>query len=69
MEVVIILIILGIIPAAYGIISGNGFYLLFGIFFTWAAAGDILASIRLFQLPMNKMVQDHPDKLGFIIYN
>jgi hypothetical protein len=63
------LIVLGIIPALGGIILGNGFYLLFGIFFTWAAAGDILASIRLFQLPMNKMVQDHPDKLGFIIYN
>jgi len=62
------LIILGIIPAAYGVFSGNGFYLLFGIFFTWAAAGDILASIRLFRLPMNALVQDHPDTLGFIIY-
>jgi hypothetical protein len=62
------LLILGIIPAVGGIISGNGFFLLFGIFFTWAAAGDILASIRLFQLPMNVLVQDHPEKLGFIIF-
>lgn len=62
------LLILGIIPAVFGIIMGNGFYLLFGIFFTWAASGDILAGLRLFRLPMNKMVQDHPDQLGFIIF-
>jgi len=62
------LLVLGILPGIFGIILGNGFYLLFGIFFTWAAAGDILASIRLFQLPMNGLVQDHPDKLGFIIF-
>ena len=63
------LLIMGILPSIYGIISGNGFYLLFGIFFTWAAAGDIIASIRLFRLPMNLLVQDHPDTLGFIIYS
>jgi len=63
------LLIMGILPTIYGIISGNGFYLLFGIFFTWAAAGDMIASIRLFRLPMNLLVQDHPDTLGFIIYN
>jgi hypothetical protein len=63
------LVVMGVIPAVFGIFSGNGFYLLFGIFFTWAASGDILASMRLFRLPMNVLVYDHPDKLGFIIYN
>lgn len=63
------LLILGIIPAIVGIASGDGFYLLFGLFFTWAATGDIIASIRLFNLPMNSFVQDHPEKLGFIIYH
>lgn len=63
------LVIMGIIPSIAGIISGNGFYLLFGIFFTWAAAGDMIASMRLFRLPMNSMVQDHPDTLGFIVYH
>ncbi|OFX85683.1 MAG: hypothetical protein A2W99_06120 [Bacteroidetes bacterium GWF2_33_16] len=63
------LIILGIIPAVYGIIMGDGFFLIFGIFFTWAAAGDIISSIRLLRLPMNIFVQDHPKELGFIVFD
>jgi hypothetical protein len=63
------LIVLGVFPAIAGIILGNGLYVLFGIFFTWAAAGDIISAIKLFQFPLNKLVQDHPDQLGFIIYH
>ena len=63
------LLILGLIPAITGILSGNSFSLIFGIFFTWAASGDILASLKLLRLPMNLLVQDHPERLGFIIYN
>jgi len=63
------LFVLGFIPAVAGIIFGNGFYIMFGIFFTWAAAGDIISAVKLFQFPMSKLVQDHPDQLGFIVYN
>jgi len=63
------LFVLGVIPAIAGIILGNGLYIMFGIFFTWAASGDIISAVKLFQFPMSKLVQDHPDQLGFIVYN
>ncbi len=37
------LIIMGIIPSIIGLIIGHGGVLAFGIFFTWAAVGDIIA--------------------------
>jgi hypothetical protein len=63
------LIVLGVFPAIAGIIFGYGLYVMFGISFTWAAAGDIISAVKLFQFPLNKLVQDHPDQLGFIIYH
>jgi len=59
------LIILGLIPSIIGIILGHGGILSFGIFFTWAAGGDIMILFMLRKLDNNTYVFDHPGKIGF----
>jgi len=61
------LIIMGLIPLFAGFITGNGFYLLLGIFFTITAGGDIISLLMLRKINNNQLVFDHPDKLGFYI--
>lgn len=61
------LILMGIIPGLTGIATGNPYLLLFGIFFTWAAAGDILGAWMLRKVEQTEWVADHPDKLGFVV--
>jgi hypothetical protein len=60
-------VVLGIIPALIGIITGNFKIFIFGFFFTWAASGDftVLWHIRHLKAPV--MVQDHPEMVGCII--
>ena len=60
------LIVMGIVPSLIGIIIGHGGILSFGIFFTWAAGGDIIALYMLQKLDNNIYVSDHPEKMGFI---
>jgi hypothetical protein len=61
------LIVMGIIPSIIGIIIGHGGILSFGIFFSWAAGGDIIALYMLHNFDNNTYVSDHPDKMGFIL--
>jgi len=60
------LIVMGIIPSIIGLILGNGEMLTIGIFFTWAAGGDIIALYMLRKLEGNSYISDHPHKMGFI---
>ena len=60
------LIIMGIIPSIIGLIVGHGGILAFGIFFTWAAGGDMIALYMLRKLDNEIYVSDHPEKMGFI---
>ncbi|MBI6119311.1 DUF3267 domain-containing protein [Salegentibacter maritimus] len=61
-------IILGLLPAIYALICDNFSILLFGIFFTFAAAGDILIVYLLRKEKMDSLVQDHPSEMGCYIY-
>ncbi|MGM0504820.1 MAG: metalloprotease family protein [Bacteroidota bacterium] len=61
------LLVMGIIPSIIGLIIGHGGFLSFGIFFSWAAGGDIIALYLLRKLDNNIYVSDHPEKMGFII--
>lgn len=61
-------IILGLLPAVYAVIYGSFGILLFGIFFTIAAAGDILMVYLLRKERMDNLVQDHPSEVGCYIY-
>ena len=63
------LVVMGIIPSLTAIIIGNGFLLCFGIFFSWAAGGDIISLFMLRKINRETFVYDHPDKLGFYIKN
>ena len=60
------LILMGIVPSIIGLIIGHGAILSFGIFFTWAAGGDIISLFMLNKLENNVYVSDHPEKMGFI---
>jgi hypothetical protein len=60
------LIIMGLIPSIIGLIIGHGGILAFGIFFTWAAGGDMIALYMLRKLDNEIYVSDHPEKMGFI---
>ena len=61
-------ILLGILPALYAIASGNLPVLIFGMFFTMAAAGDLLIINLIRKENKNALVQDHPSEAGCYIY-
>ena len=61
------LLILGILPSIIAIAIGNGSLLIFGIIFSWAAGGDIIALFMLRKLDNEIYVSDHPEKMGFYI--
>jgi hypothetical protein len=61
------LIVLGLIPSILSAITGNALWLLFGVFFSWAAGGDIISMYAMRNLNRNTLVADHPETLGFII--
>ncbi|UII32724.1 DUF3267 domain-containing protein [Fulvivirga ulvae] len=60
-------LLMGIIPAIVAIIIANGWLIIFGIFFTWAASGDILTLWMLRKLRRHELVSDHPEEIGFYI--
>ena len=62
------LVILGIVPAVISIIIGNLLLLYFGIFFTMAAAGDILVFIKLMKEKKDTWIFDSPTEIGFDVY-
>ena len=61
-------IILGFIPSIIAIIIGNLGLLIFGMFFTLAAAGDFLIINLIRKDNKNDLVQDHPSEAGCYIY-
>jgi hypothetical protein len=61
------LLVMGILPAIWAMYTGNTLVMFFGLFFTWAAGGDIQALWMLRRLSRSQMIYDHPEELGFII--
>jgi len=61
-------IILGIIPSVIAIIIGNLGLLIFGMFFTLAAGGDLLMINLIRKENSSDLVQDHPSEVGCYIY-
>ena len=62
-------IVLGIIPALYGIIFGNLSSFVFGFFFTLAAGGDLMILWMLRKETSSSKIEDHPTKIGCYIYS
>jgi hypothetical protein len=63
------LIILGIIPALFGLILGLSNLFGFGLFFIIVAGGDILILWKLRHVKKDSLVKDSPDKAGCEIYD
>lgn len=62
-------LVLGFLPALLAIVIGNSGMMIYGWFFTGAAAGDILMARMLFQENPNVLVKDMDDEAGFWIYD
>ncbi len=58
------LILLGILPSLYAIAEGQAGLIAFGLFFTFAAGGDMLILWLLRDIPANALVEDHPTRAG-----
>jgi hypothetical protein len=61
------LLVLGLLPVAAAVVTGSGALMIFGLFFTWAAGGDMIALFQLARLDKNLLVSDHPEEMGFFI--
>jgi hypothetical protein len=61
-------LVLGIIPSLIAMLTGNLFLMTFGFFFTFAAGGDFLILWLIRKESDTALVQDHPDKIGCIIF-
>lgn len=61
-------IVLGIVPLFVALATGSLVWLAIGLFFTMAAGGDLLIILMLAKHPKSDLVQDHPSKIGCLIY-
>lgn len=62
-------IVLGFIPFFISLATGNGWILIIGILFTFAAVGDFLIVWLIRSVPWNKLVEDHPENAGCFVYD
>ncbi len=58
------LLLLGMLPALYAIAFGSAAWAGFGLFFTFAAGGDMLILWLLRDIAPDAMVEDHPSRAG-----
>lgn len=56
--------LLGVLPFAGGLVSGNAWLFVFGFMFTLAAGGDFLMFWIVRDIPKNRLVEDHPERVG-----
>lgn len=61
-------VVLGIVPSIVAIVIGNFGWLVFGMFFTMAAAGDFLIIKLLVKEKKDDYVLDHPSEAGCYIF-
>lgn len=60
-------ILLGLLPGIFSIFINNGWLFCFGMFFTFAAGGDLLILWLIRSLKPGTLVKDHPSKFGCYI--
>jgi hypothetical protein len=61
------LLVLGIIPLIFAMITGTNWIKTFGLLLTIGGFGDLIIWIKLLKYDRNLMIRDHPDKMGFIV--
>lgn len=60
-------VVLGLLPGLAGIITGNGWLLLYGMLLFVAAMGDAMILWMLRDAPENALVLDHPSRVGCVL--
>lgn len=60
-------LILGILPFLTGLLAGHAGLASFGFIFTLAAGGDFLMLWVIRDIPRDRLVKDHPSRIGCII--
>lgn len=63
------LLVLGVLPTIVAFIIGSYLWLLFGIIFITAAAGDIMIVWAIRKEPADALVYDHPSEGGCYVYH
>lgn len=58
------LLLMGVLPSIAGIATGSAAVMAFGLFFTFAAGGDMLILWLLRDVPGTALVEDHPSRAG-----
>ena len=63
-------LILGIVPAVYGLCTGSMFWMLFGNLSILSAGGDLLICSMIFKafLPKDCLLLDHPTEVGLSVF-
>lgn len=61
-------VLLGLAPSLFGIATGSGSAMLFGLFFTFAAGGDLLILWLIRGVSPSALVEDHPTDAGCYVY-
>jgi hypothetical protein len=61
-------VVLGLVPAAVGLATGGGGWMLFGLLFTLAAGGDALILWLLRGVAPGRLVEDHPARAGCYVW-
>ncbi len=61
-------LVVGLLPSLVGIVTGNGWIMLFGLFFTFAAGGDLLILWLIRKVDAKALVEDHPTSAGCYVY-
>ncbi len=60
-------IIMGVLPAVYGLAAGNAFVTVFAWLMLVSAVGDWAVLRLIADVPANQQVQDHPTEIGCVI--
>ncbi len=60
-------VLLGVVPYLFGLVSGQGGVMLYGLLFTAAAGGDALILWSLRKAKPEMLVLDHPSRAGCMI--
>jgi hypothetical protein len=61
------LVLMGIVPAVFSIVSGSAYWYTLSLLCIWTSSGDVLSCYYLLKIPNTFNIQDHPEKLGFIL--
>lgn len=62
-------VLMGFLPFILSLVIGNGWLLIFGVIFTFAAVGDFLIVWLIRSVAWNARVEDHPEHAGCYVYD